>query len=501
MKLSNVFILFTKPFLSHLGADNFIHVSYFQKELSIMLRKSMFRKRSEKGQAIILIVFSIIGIIGLTALTVDGGRAYTDRRQAQGAADSAAWAGGLANSRGSTVSGITAAAQSIADANGYNNNNGGTRSVVNVKVEKDISGLCPPQADPETNRLITVEITSYVKTFFGPVIGIEQMTNHVVAVTRACGTFQDGIFGGQSIFNLGYGVGGDCAFNSGQGGARWNVICSGIYSNTCANSKEADSVKFFDENGNTDPDLCVTAVGGTTGGLTSKSCGTVPAATYDLKYAKAIMPPNPCSGTPVDGVYPEGGLVLPNMPKNGSIKIPASRPAGEAIGDKSYVYCVKTDAQVKALQDVDVELNYATLYFDMEDFELRYAGNVGSIYGTPTMSGTYSSYSVIVGLPNDPETPEGLENFCTGKNDHTGPEIMYRGNAKGVLYGTFLAPSACVDMRGNAGSLQGQSDNLVVNGQVVSNMLTSNGTANITVDYCKDQHRQEPAPPTIILVQ
>jgi hypothetical protein len=236
-------------------------------------------------------------------------------------------------------------------------------------------------------------------------------------------------------------------------------------------------------------------VGGTTGGLTSKSCGTVPAATYDLKYAKAIMPPNPCSGTPVNGVYPGGGLVLPNMPKGGSIKLPASRPAGEAIGDKSYVYCVTDATDIK---DTDVELSYATLYFTQEDFDLKYAGNVGSIYGTPTMSGTYSSYSVIVGLPANPETSE---NFCTGNNDNSGPTMEYRGNAKGILYGTFLAPSACVDMRGNAGSLQGQSDNLVVNGQVVSNMLTSNGTANITVDYCKDQHRQEPAPPTIILVQ
>jgi hypothetical protein len=197
---------------------------------------TMFHKRSERGQAIILIVFSIIGIIGLTALTVDGGRAYSDRRQAQGAADAAAWAGGLANSRGSSKEDIELAAQTIADKNGYTNNP--VRSVVTIEV-KDLdpvadAGLCPPGSAP--NRLITVDIVSYVKTFFGPVIGIEQMTNHVVAVTRACGTFQDGIFGGQSIFNLGYGVGGGCAFNSGQGGARWNVICSGIYSNTCDNS-------------------------------------------------------------------------------------------------------------------------------------------------------------------------------------------------------------------------------------------------------------------------
>jgi hypothetical protein len=56
-------------------------------------------------------------------------------------------------------------------------------------------------------------------------------------------------------------------------------------------------------------------------------------------------------------------------------------------------------------------------------------------------------------------------------------------------------------MLGNAGSLQGQSSPLLVKGQIVSNMIYSNGTANIMVDYCLDQHRTQPVDPTIILVK
>lgn len=449
----------------------------------------MFGKNSERGQAIILIVFSIIGIIGLTALTVDGGVAYSDRRQAQGAADTAAWAGALANARGESVAGIEAAALEVAAQNGYAND--GIRSDVTVEVIDDPSGECPANATTPS-RQITVRIDSYVDTFFAPVIGVEQVTNRVVAVTRACGTFQDGIFGGQAIFSLGYGVGvNDCAFDSGQGGAEWDVICSGIFSNTCAYAKNNKSVEFFDANGNPTTDLCVAAVGGAKGALSGKACPGSAPTTYDLAYAQSIMPPNPCTGPVVNGVYqgdsngPGGGLVPPAFPKNGYVKL-----SPDAQGRS--VYCITNPA---AMKDTDVELDYVTLYMTPESFELKYAGANGSIFGTPTQSGTYSSYSVIVPLPKNPS------NFCTSTNDKSGPNIDYRGNGQGILYGTFLAPSACVTMLGNAGSGQGQSGVLRVNGQFITNMTYSNGTANIIIDYCKDQHRREPVPPNIILVR
>jgi Flp pilus assembly protein TadG len=60
----------------------------------------MLSKKTERGQALILITFALIGLIALTGLTVDGGMAYSDRRSAQNAADSAAFAAALAYSRG-----------------------------------------------------------------------------------------------------------------------------------------------------------------------------------------------------------------------------------------------------------------------------------------------------------------------------------------------------------------------------------------------------------------
>src|SRR5574337_792710 len=72
----------------------------------------------ESGQAIVLIVMAMVGLVGLTALAVDGGNAYSDRRHAQNAADTAALAGALAQIRQYN---IADAAKHSADLNGYNN--------------------------------------------------------------------------------------------------------------------------------------------------------------------------------------------------------------------------------------------------------------------------------------------------------------------------------------------------------------------------------------------
>ncbi len=58
---------------------------------------------SERGQAIILIALSIVGLLGLVALAVDGGNAYSERRRAQNAADTTVLDAALAKLRGQNL--------------------------------------------------------------------------------------------------------------------------------------------------------------------------------------------------------------------------------------------------------------------------------------------------------------------------------------------------------------------------------------------------------------
>ena len=147
--------------------------------------------RSEKGQIIILLAVGIVILLGFTALAIDGGMVFFDRRSAQNAADASALAGGyeLAKNPWDAVtlrSRITAAAQGLASDNQYGEDSG-----KNVTVElldaamQPILIPVPPNPIPDdyvvdpnagNTQYVRVTITSSVNTSFlhfvynGPVL-------------------------------------------------------------------------------------------------------------------------------------------------------------------------------------------------------------------------------------------------------------------------------------------------------------------------------------------
>ena len=131
---------------------------------------------SEKGQALILIAFGIVALIGFTALTIDGGRAFSDRRHAQNAADTAALAAALANTKGEN---FTTAGQDRATSNGYDDN--GTTNDVSITAVNTASGICPA-----AGKEITVTIVSHVPATFARVLGRSEIVNTVKAIARSC---------------------------------------------------------------------------------------------------------------------------------------------------------------------------------------------------------------------------------------------------------------------------------------------------------------------------
>ena len=402
----------------------------------------MLHKKSEKGQAIILIVFSLIGLIGITGLTVDGGMAYSDRRHAQNAADSAAFAAALANSKNED---IEDAAQSIATANGYNDDH--IQNEVVITYVASPAGTCPYEF--AGNKDITVEITSHLNTYFAPIVGIRTMTNKVNATTRACGTYIAPIFGGNAIVSLNPDPD-DCAFTSDTGNAEWIITGGGIFSNGCAVGKYNITL---------DSDQCVNAVEGATG---MDNICTTPAAPYDQIYIDDIMPPNPCI--------------------SGGVGKPQPAPSGGIVELNNGVYCI-TDFD--DYDSKDIILNNATLYVTDEEFNLKFSGG-GGFSGTPTQTGDFSSYFMVIA-----PLPVGQE--CDSFTSMDNQVVNYRGNASGEPYGTILAPTACIDLRGN-----GTAD---VNGQIIGFNVSANGDANTTINYVEDQIRRQAVTPTIELIK
>ena len=57
----------------------------------------MFRK-SESGQVIVILALALVGLLGFSALAIDGSMVFADRRFSQSGADAAALAGAGASS-------------------------------------------------------------------------------------------------------------------------------------------------------------------------------------------------------------------------------------------------------------------------------------------------------------------------------------------------------------------------------------------------------------------
>ena len=154
----------------------------------------MRKINQEQGQAIIVIAFAIVALVGFAALAIDGGRVLADRRHAQNAADTAAFAAALAKVKGQDY---TDAGQIRAASNDYDNN--GTSNIVEVNLcnETGITCKLPTGANPA--NYIRVKITSHVHTIFARVLGISNLTNVVEAVAKATSPVTSSWFNGKAL--------------------------------------------------------------------------------------------------------------------------------------------------------------------------------------------------------------------------------------------------------------------------------------------------------------
>lgn len=79
------------------------------------------RRRRERGSAAILVTASLLLLAGIAAMALDGGSLYSERRQAQNAADHSALAAAYAECTGASVADAQAAGLAAAAVNGFDN--------------------------------------------------------------------------------------------------------------------------------------------------------------------------------------------------------------------------------------------------------------------------------------------------------------------------------------------------------------------------------------------
>ncbi len=91
----------------------------------------MKMRESERGQALVLVAFCAVVLIGFAALATDVGVLFRAKRNMQIAADAAATAAALDYLYNGSVSSAKTAGQAAAAANGVTNGSGGATVVIN----------------------------------------------------------------------------------------------------------------------------------------------------------------------------------------------------------------------------------------------------------------------------------------------------------------------------------------------------------------------------------
>ena len=224
-------------------------------------------RTSERGQILVLLVLAMIGMLGLTALAVDGGMVYADRRYMQSAADAATLAGAGRVGDGIEAldmddlqwnctalnSSITAAYQDTKDkaaTNDYeidkNTNLGTGENNHGMKITCSQTGKYVDVMVMLTNDTTT----SFVQMFTGG-----PMRNTVTSITRVEPGINAG--GNYAIVSLSKYCGNNKNVPTAFGGTKLSgttdvkVITGGIWSNSCLDAAGGPDVTVTEANGTT----------------------------------------------------------------------------------------------------------------------------------------------------------------------------------------------------------------------------------------------------------
>lgn len=398
----------------------------------------------ERGQALILIVFGMVGMIALTGVAVDGGMAYSARRTAQNAADNSAMAAALAYARGADSA---TTAMTSAGTNGFNNDGASNA----VAVSEVAATNCPHGA---TGKVITVQITSHVRTFFAPVLGIRQLTNTVQAVSESCGAFLGPLFDGNAIVALSPTSVGFSA----QGTPDWNIVGGGIFSNSgdsysagCGGNASVNSPS-------------VTTVGGAQFGCNGTIGSTTTGATQ-LTYAdySQFLPRTPaCNGT----------ATKVNVNGNEYWTAQAGADGSNVAWDGDMVfapglYCVTNSP---GPFHGAISGTHVTFFITRNDFTLKFNGG-GNLTATAPTSGEFA----------------GVLMFSDAELCSTGllrnQSVDFRGNGTGDITGSVIMPSATVTMYGNSNSRG-------LHTQVIAYTVDSGGGSLNNINYQSGENYQ-----------
>lgn len=393
-----------------------------------------------RGQALIIIVFAIVALVGVTALAIDGGNVLAERRRAQNAADAAALAGAIERINNNTSTWVKAVFASAA-TNGYNND--GTTNVVQV-FSPPINGIYAGDVE-----YIQVQITSYTRTYFASVVGFPQITNRVEAISRTKTPTYQPMFGGASVVSLA--LTSDCNNKKAfwvRGEATLDISGSGIFVNsnnpTCALIEQGSgSIRI---NGGQ-----ILVVGGASIQKPKLLTPYPPINAPQAPYPPPFYMPKVGCGSKIAEISADGKSMT-----SGNWDDVFPPPGVEKLD--SGVYCLNSDFIITDNR----ELSGNNVVFKIESGRVQFAG----------------SAKINLSAPSKGDLA-GLLIYQPAENTRY---LALNGGASGSsISGTILAPGAQIRIKGNDSSYGFHS-------QIIGYSIDVDGDSKIIIRYVDDQN-------------
>jgi len=468
-------------------------------------------KSQERGQALILIALAAVGLFAFSALAIDGSRVFSDRRNAQNAADTAVLAAALAKVRGQDYS---AAALARASSNGYANDGD---SIVEIHLCNETGVTCqgiPTGADPA--EFIQVRIVSTIPTTFARVIGRQTVTSAVEAIARVQGSSSTTSSVSPAMVALRQTGCGICS----GGVLELHVFGSSIFSNstdTCAppsqGSMDLDGTGTYESQGGfiipPGGDLCSNSVVSTIVG--EKKTGAQISPTYNIpapSFTCASPEINPATDTTVDA---DGAIVYP--PGHYSANLVISSTGNHKFMNGNYCF----DNGVEMRGGANVTVTDANFRIDGGEFFTNGTGSFTCtnllVYGAGgsgmhlngngnnnctgvtfyMQSGdvTWNGNSVSSLKAPTSGVYKGLLIYIPESN---GSQLKINGNSGNELTGSIIAPGSEIVISGVSGSAG-------YNTQIIGSYITLQGASNTVINYDPDDQYLSPDSPTIELTK
>lgn len=430
--------------------------------------------RRERGQVLVLIILAIVGLFGLLALAVDGGRIYAERRRAQAAADSGALAAAFSALMGENEATWRSEAMAQINLNGYDD----TDSADNGK-EIDVMIYSPP-LDGATNparyddrpwEYIQVIIRTKVDPVFSQIVFGGPISMEVEAVAQA--TTYLSAYPGKALVAIGESVCPGAKF-SGTGDT---IIHNGsIY----VHGSQCGSCDAIERKGNGLVDV-------NNGSISTPGCinkGSKPdLMTADKgifeKADRLAIPPFPVPDC--NNILNADGTTspMPTRTAGSSPLLPGKYPGGIKItGSKS---------------DVKLEPGMYCLY---NDFVMNGGRITGEGVIIVMMKGKVSvSGNAIVHLSAPEKLLDGSKQNWGGMlfympSDNSS-DITLNGGGNSNYTGTVYAPGPSSKTKCK---INGNSDSIAYNTAVICWDIDVGGTADLNIYYQeKQQYRPPPA--------